>query len=162
MRRAILGLVFAACTSQSASTPASEAVDTGAAPDTAGTDTGGADTAEGTPLEVKNVETVECVGDTGGSDCNGERMGMDAEDLGTDGVKVQDWGVYVGCGSVAVSARAVEPEIHVTYTVTGDADCSCMHLIEYRIHDVPPGEWRIEAKKHHARVTVGEADTAEP
>lgn len=170
MGSTILAFFFTACTSPSPATsaPASEVVDTGSTSDTADTDTAGdtdtalGDTAEGTPLDVRSVEMEECVGDTGGSGCNGERMWISAEDLGADGVQIEDIGVYVACGSVKVSARAIASDIEVTYTVQSDADCSCMHIVAYRIHDLAPGEWKITAREHHTRFTVGGADTAAP
>ena len=153
-------VLFMACTPD-ADPPAPSAdtsTDTGSAEDTS------PDSAQpGTALDVENVEMEECTGDTGGPFCSGERKDLTAVDNGpSGGVKVEDIGVYVGCGMVKVSARALAPVVTVAYDESDGSDCSCLHILRYRLHGLPAGTWTIDAREHHGEVTVAEVDSGTP
>jgi hypothetical protein len=116
-------------------------------------DTGQADDENQQP--VTWIGSTECTGDTGGVYCSGERDHLEAEYKENNAsVRLQDWGVVIDCGQPEVTALLGDDRIDVTYINGQGGDCVCKHILTYRIHDIPTGDWVIHARGHRADVTI--------
>ncbi len=154
LRLALALSTLAACSGAKTGDSGSENSGTGdsASGDTADT---GTDDLPGTALDVVKVTQTECDGDTGGRFCGDERKHLFAEYASaTEGILVEDWGVYIGCGNLGVTARALDGVITASYKITDEADCSCLHYVGYSILGAAPGQWKLVARGRDTTVTV--------